>query len=232
MTSKERVMVALNHEEPDRVPITASFTPEFGRRLRKYLSLPEKPISPHGGEIHDLEEALGLDIIQYAVGIANSFYGSEEKEYICEWGIKWKQVEYTTRFGKGCYTEITDHPLSDDRKIKDYAPPSPNREELYEPFNHILRAYGGNYCIMGVTVCTIFEASWYLRGMDRLLIDMMENEEVANYILDIPFKFHLEAAKRLTRMGADVIWLGDDVGTQRGMSVSYTHLTLPTICSV
>jgi len=167
-----------------------------------------------------LEEALGLDIIQYAVGIANSFYGSEEKEYICEWGIKWKQVEYTTRFGKGCYTEITDHPLSDDRKIKDYAPPSPNREELYEPFNHILRAYGGNYCIMGVTVCTIFEASWYLRGMDRLLIDMMENEEVANYILDIPFKFHLEAAKRLTRMGADVIWLGDDVGTQRGMFIS------------
>lgn len=143
-----------------------------------------------------------------------------KKEYICEWGIKWKQVEYTTRFGKGYYTEIADHPLADDSKIKNYTPPDPHREGLYKPLNRILRTYGEKYCIMGVVVCTIFEASWYLRGMTRLLVDMVENEQIANYILDIPFQFHLEAAKRLTRMGVDVIWLGDDVGTQRGMLIS------------
>jgi len=220
MTSKERVLTALNHKEPDRIPITASFTPEFGRRLREYLKLQERPINPHGAEIHDLEEILGLDIIQYAVGIANSFYASDKKEYVCEWGIKWKQVEYITRFGKGYYTEIAEHPLKDENKIKDYTPPSPYREELYHPFENVVKTYGKKYCIMGVTVCTIFEAAWYLRGMDRLMIDMVENEEFANYIFDIPFKFHLEAAKRLARMGADVIWLGDDVGTQRDMLIS------------
>ena len=220
MTSKERVLLAVNHKEPDRIPITASFTPEFSRILRRHLNLPIKPITPHGGKIHDLEEILGLDIIQYAVGMANSFYASEEKEYICEWGIKWKQVEYKTRFGKGYYTEIANHPLADDSEIKNYIPPDPHREELYQALNPILGTYGQKYCIMGVTVCTIFESSWYLRGMAKLLLDMVENEEVANYIMDIPFKFHLEAAKILTRMGVDMIWLGDDMGTQRGMLIS------------
>ncbi|MDI3542589.1 MAG: hypothetical protein PWP57_192, partial [Candidatus Atribacteria bacterium] len=81
MTSKKRVITSLNHEEPDRVPIYASFTPEFAQRLRNHLGLLNlDPLNPFGGEVHDLEEILGLDIIQYAVGIGNSFYASEEKE--------------------------------------------------------------------------------------------------------------------------------------------------------
>ena len=71
MNSRERVKIALEHREPDRVPVTASFTPEFAQRLRNYFGLPSHFSNPHGGEIHDLEETLGLDIIQYAVGIGN-----------------------------------------------------------------------------------------------------------------------------------------------------------------
>ncbi|MDK2896495.1 MAG: hypothetical protein PWP04_615 [Candidatus Atribacteria bacterium] len=236
MNSKERVKIALNHQEPDRVPVTASFTPEFAQRLRKHLGLPIRPTNPHGGEVHDLEEALKLDIIQYAVGIGNSFYASEEKEYICDWGIKWRQVEYETPFGKGHYTEIAEHPLADDRQLYQYLPPDPYREEFYTPFEGVMEQYGGEYFILGVTVCTIFEASWYLRGMSQLLVDMIEDEEKANYILDIPFRFHLEAAKRLVKMGADGIWLGDDVGSQKGMLISpllwrkYLKPRMATIC--
>ena len=35
--------------------------------------------------------------------IGNSFYASEEREYICDWGIRWRQVEYETPFGVGHY---------------------------------------------------------------------------------------------------------------------------------
>ena len=78
MNSKERVKIALLHQEPDRVPVTASFVPEFVERLRKHLNLPMHLINPHGGEIHDLEKYFDLDIIQYSVGIANSYYASNE----------------------------------------------------------------------------------------------------------------------------------------------------------
>ncbi|MGB9553357.1 MAG: uroporphyrinogen decarboxylase family protein, partial [bacterium] len=201
--------------------IQASFTPEFARRLRVRLGLLSPgENNPHGGTEHDLERILDLDIIQYAVGIANSYYLKEDAEYICEWGIKWKRVPYTTPFGVGYYTEIAEHPLAKDEALSSYVPPSPFREELYAPLAKILEEFGKTHFILGVTVCTVFEGAWYLRGMDRLLIDMVTDEEKAQQVLDIPFRFHLEAAKRLTVMGVDGIWLGDDVGTQRGMLLS------------
>mgnify|MGYP001122441614 CR=1 FL=1 len=221
MNSRERVLTSLLHEEPDRVPIQASFTPEFARRLREHLGLHSQgEDNPHGGAEHDLEKILDLDIIQYSVGIANSYYLKEEEEYVCEWGIKWKRVPYTTPFGVGHYTEIAAHPLATDEALVSYTPPSPHREELYAPLRTILKEFQKTHFILGVTVCTIFEGAWYLRGMDRLLMDMVTDEEKANAVLDIPFYFHLEAAKRLTAMGVDGIWLGDDVGTQRGMLLS------------
>lgn len=237
MTSKERVLLTLSHQEPDRVPLYSMFTPEFAGRLQKYLGLSQTFTPAHQmGEKYDIEVALGLDIIQYSVGIVNSYFASQKDEYICEWGIKWKQTEYETRFGKGKYAEMIEQPLSDDSKVKDYVPPDPHREELYQPLQYVLDTYGKEFCIMGAAVCTIFEGAWYLRGMERLLIDIVENEELANYILDIPFKYHLEIAKKLTRMGVDMIWLGDDVGAQEGMLISpqlwrkYLKPRMVTIC--
>jgi len=200
--------------------VTASFVPEFSVRLRNHLGMSQALINPHGGEVHDFEEKLQLDIIQFSVGIANSYYASDAIEYTCEWGIKWRQAEYQTRFGTGHYTEITKRPLTDDDRLTSYHVPDPNRDELYRPLQGILEQYGKDYYILGVTVCTIFEGAWYLRGLDRLLMDMVVDEEKANFVLDIPFRYHLNAAQRLVKMGVDGIWIGDDVGTQKGMMIS------------
>ena len=37
MNHRERVLMALNHEQPDRCPMQISFTPEFAGRLRQQL---------------------------------------------------------------------------------------------------------------------------------------------------------------------------------------------------
>jgi hypothetical protein len=39
MKHRDRVLMALNHEEPDRCPMQISFTPEFATRLRPELGL-------------------------------------------------------------------------------------------------------------------------------------------------------------------------------------------------
>ena len=61
MKPRERVLMALNHEEPDRCPLQVSFTPEFANRLRKDMQLGgEKLHNPHGGgNTYELERALG-----------------------------------------------------------------------------------------------------------------------------------------------------------------------------
>ena len=39
-------------------------------------------------------------------------------------------------------------------------------------------------------------------------------------LLDIPFSYHLTAARKLVEMGVDMIWTGDDVGGQHSMIIS------------
>ena len=48
----------------------------------------------------------------------------------------------------------------------------------------------------------------------------MENPELLERLFDIPFAYHLAAAKRLAEIGVDMLWLGDDVGGQHGMVIS------------
>jgi hypothetical protein len=41
--------------------------------------------------------------------------------------------------------------------------------------------------------------------------------DLADRLLEIPFRYHLAAAQRLVALGVDMIWTGDDVGGQHGM---------------
>jgi uroporphyrinogen decarboxylase len=161
-----------------------------------------------------------------SVGWANSYYQEGYERggtYTDEWGITWKSVPYTTPFGTGHYTEMVGHPLADDRAIESYQPPDPSRPELYAEAERVIREFKDEYWIIGVTVTTIFETAWALRGYERLLMDFVAGPELAGRILDIPYRYHLAAAQRLVAMGVDMIWIGDDVGAQTAMLISPAH---------
>jgi uroporphyrinogen decarboxylase len=224
MNHRERVLTALNHEQPDRCPMQISFTPEFAHRLRERLGLlNESGHNPHGGgNTYDLEMAIDEDMLLTSVGWANCYY-QDAKPYTDEWGIGWRPCTYQTPFGQGAYTEVASHPLADDKAIDAYQPPDPNRPELYFEAQNLLAQHGADYYIVGVTVTTIFETAWALRGLSQLMMDFVADPDLAHRILDIPYQYHLTAAKRLTQLGVDMIWIGDDVGSQRGMMLSPTH---------
>lgn len=218
MTHRERVAIALNHQAPDRCPMQISFTPEFADRLREALAVQGiKAHNPHGGgNTYALERALDEDMLLTSVCWANSYYG-EVDDYTDEWGVGWHSVPYQTRFGAGRYTEITRHPLADDDAVTRYQAPDPHRDSLYADAAQVLRDYAREYWIVGAVPTTIFETAWALRGYSQLLVDFITEPELAHAILDIPFRYHQAAAERLVRLGVDMVWLGDDVGTQRGM---------------
>jgi uroporphyrinogen decarboxylase len=224
MNHRERVLTALNREQPDRCPMQISFTPEFAHRLRRELGLiDEAGHNPHGGgNTYDLEIALDEDLLLTSVGWANCYY-QDTKPYTDEWGIGWRPCTYQTPFGQGVYTEVASRPLADARAIDAYRPPDPNRPELYLEAKNLLARHGAEYYIVGVTVTTIFETAWALRGLSQLMMDFASDPDLAHRILEIPFQYHLTAAKRLAQMGVDMIWIGDDVGSQRGMMLSPAH---------
>lgn len=221
MKHRERVWMALNHETPDRCPLQVSFTPEFAVRLGDDLHIKGiKAHNPHGGgNIYDLELAIDEDLLLTSVGWANSYYQAGDR-YTDEWGISWRSQPYTTPYGTGYYTEMTNHPLADEKAVPAYCSPDPNRPELYEEAARVLRMYKEEYWIVGVTVTTIFETAWALRGYDQMLVDFITDPDLTETILDIPYQYHLTAAKKLVEMGVDMIWMGDDVGMQTGMLIS------------
>jgi len=74
MTSKERILKSLNHQQPDRIPIDFGATPVTGihakmvAKLRDYFSLEKRPLKVHEPYQMlalvepDLQEALGVDV--------------------------------------------------------------------------------------------------------------------------------------------------------------------------
>ncbi|MGI5930728.1 MAG: uroporphyrinogen decarboxylase family protein [Pseudoflavonifractor sp.] len=68
--------------------------------------------------------------------------------------------------------------------------------------------------------CTVWETSWYIRGMEPLMMDMMCDEEMAEVILDRVTQMSIQRAKLYAEAGVDILYLGDDVGMQNSLMMS------------
>ena len=210
MTSKERIQVALSHDEPDRVPLDLWITPEVE------ASLIEETGARDGYEMRVIK---GHDCLMSLVGIVASFYMSDEAQYVCPWGVTWRQVPYAD--GAATYTEIVSHPLAgDDSKLCSYLPPDPHDPEQYKEVEDLVARYGETHCIVGGILGSVFEGPWYLRGMMQFLQDLLSNKDYAHRLMDMMMEFHLKAGIRMIQAGCDMLLAGDDVGTQDRMLIS------------
>jgi uroporphyrinogen decarboxylase len=219
MKHRDRVILALNHKITDRPPFQATFTPEFAERLRDNLGIKNKfHHDPHSGRWngYELEILTGQDALQCGIGWFTNYYLRDEP-YTDEWGIKWKTDKYQTKFGEGFYTNILEGPLSNELNVKSYKAPDPQRPELYSNLERLIREYKSEYYIIGRLHCSVFESAWALRGFEQLMVDFYMNPDLANDILDITFSYHVEIAKNMAKKGVDMIWLGDDIGSQDGL---------------
>ena len=190
-------------------------------RLRKEFLLPPMFSEPHHREWYgyDLEILTGQDALQVGVGWFTNYYLKPEA-YTDEWGVEWKIDAYQTPFGEGHYTNIAKNPLrDDDEAAMNYKAPDPTRPELYEHVERLIREYGSEYYIIGRVHCTIFESAWALRGLDTLMTDFYLNPELTNHLLDETYHYHKEVACQMVRRGVDMIWLGDDMGSQSSLLI-------------
>ncbi len=68
--------------------------------------------------------------------------------------------------------------------------------------------------------CTVFERSWYSRGMDNLFMDMTDGNPIGDWLLDYHMNRSIAQGRQCVSLGCEVVRLGDDVGSQKGMLVS------------
>ncbi len=111
------------------------------------------------------------------------------------------------------------HPLSGAGidEILNYPYPEVDYSNLRGFRNRIEAIHLAGLASFGFMQMTVFEASWYLRSMEELMMDMLSEREEATILLDKITGFACAKAKAYAEAGIDILSLGDDIGTQNSL---------------
>jgi len=241
MNSRDRVLAALNHHEPDRVPFDLGSVQVTGIHVVAYRCLREAlNLLPIEATICDYIQQLALPdddlIVQLGVDVRGLFplnshnwqVVEQERgdywEYHDEWGV----THHRPR-PDGLYYSIVQVPLSrPDLSLQDIkSHPWPN---LADPQRIAgLRAKAETYRAAGYAVVLkdpfagIFEMAQRIVGMAELLMMMATDPEIAGALFDKLLELKLNFWEMaLPQIGdvVDVVTYADDYGTQQSQIIS------------
>jgi uroporphyrinogen decarboxylase len=220
MNSRERFLKTINRKEPDRPPVFATLTPQMAKKLSDYTGIPyEEPldsllstrISHTRLLLHLGNDAVGVAACAPADRPTVKLENGISKN---EWGMVFKE--------KGLYNEFFEYPLAKveyPEEIEGYPFPDPNAAGRFTEADRAIHQYQSDFAIIGDLETTLYETAWYLTGLDKLLMDLMLDTPYVNPLLDRIMGINLETGLQLIRKGVDLIWAGDDFGSQQGMMI-------------
>lgn len=208
MTSKERVMLAFQHKQPDRVPLWCGASPEFIQKSMKYL------------ETQD-EESVYKRFNDDFRRVFAFYDGPKEHapDYNLPEGISLRSPFGIERHGYG-YGQPTNHPLKEAtlEEVNSYPWPDPawmsaaNIKKDAEKWN-------GEYAILGGDWSPFWHDAIDMMGMESLLVKMYEEPEVVDALLGHIVDYYANVSERIFEAAADVIdiyFIGNDLGSQNG----------------
>jgi len=237
MTARQRVLKAINHEVPDRVPIDLGGNQtgihKFAyRALVEHLGIDDEPVimdavQQLAAPCEAVLERFRVDTRYIAAGAAADFEGgivTRQREgrvwhdLTDEFGVTWSMPD-----DRPYYMDISHHPLADAsiEQLRDYPFPKgddPGRFEGLRQRAQTLRNETPYAVISGISG-VVYETCWYMRGLEQWFIDMLTQPEFCAALLDQTLKFWMDWFRVfLGEVGdlVDVIMIGDDLAGQTG----------------
>ena len=238
MNSRERLELALNHQEPDRVPIdlgglVTGITTGANNSLKAYLGIDsDDPVVDRMQQLAKPSEAildrLHVDNRYLYIKAAGGWQDIElpDEVYEDELGVR-RKAAYRDD-GHLLYYDFVAHPLSDIESVADLAKykwPDPHDPARWEGLEEAARDLHErtDYAIVVNLIGVIFEFSWYLRGYVGFMQDLLLNTRLSEALLDAMFEYQSASmAEMLDRVGSyvSVVLTGSDLGTQNGPTIS------------
>jgi uroporphyrinogen decarboxylase len=239
MNSGERLLKALSHQEPDRVPIdlgsiVTGITVTANDSLQSALGWQaDAPVVvdrvqqlARPGE--ELLQRLEVDTRYLYARSARDWHDVELPDHVYEdqFGIRRKAAFDAD--GRLLYYDFVRHPLAEAESVADLAkyrwpnPHDPARYEGLEEEARTLTEQTGCGVIVNV-IGSIFEFAWYLRGFERFFEDLILRPALAEALLDAMLEYQIaQFDQLLSRVGpyVSVVMTGTDLGTQRGPLIS------------
>lgn len=233
MTPRERVLTAVNHEEPDRVP-TALWGSWYGVTDKLYFNVletlglapvpPFRPDTFHSVNYYDdrILKELQVDVRHVDPG-AITTYSHPKADGTDALGIKWDT--------SGLYRTACEHPVEHFtvEQIMEYPLPDANAmiqtDEIIERIKTI-KSLDQEYAVVGRAVASygFFEMSQSMRRHEQLFIDLAISPEIVNALTERLFDFYLAMIIRFLDVAGkelDILELpGDDFAGNAGPLIS------------
>lgn len=241
MNSRERVLAAINHKQPDRFPFDIGSSMMTGihrdayHHWRNFLGLAKQDtiryFEPSMQIVYieeDFRQHLRIDTSPALPAWPENFplnvlEDGESFYYYDEWGYGLKMPK-----SDPIYFSLFHHPLRNANSLSDlnqfHCPDSTDKTRLAPIEEQIKLAEKNQKAIVLNNVCagTMEVASW-LRGLDQFLIDLALQPVMAEFLLEKVMEFKLAYWEMvLSKYGdkIDVVVESDDIGTQTSTLIS------------
>jgi uroporphyrinogen decarboxylase len=238
MTHRQRLGTALNHQQPDMVPLdfgtggNTSPAPEVYKNLCTIYGIDyQLKLVPHIMRLATVDESIlnSLDIDTrpiYMQPVTESIRPcSEPNHFYDEWGVKWKEVNANGVI----YREIAENPLQNatltDLENYPWWPDALDPARYEGVREHAEQMFTGTD--FGLVGCPNFNSVWerayFLCGFSRMLESLVTDPDfvhalfrkIANIILA-----SLEQYLNLVGHTIQVVKIGDDLGSQENSLMS------------
>lgn len=238
MSSRQRVVTALSHREPDRIPI------DFGgrhtsihflvqREVKEYLGIQggEEIIRSHHLMVVEadprLRETFGYDVLSFEAGKPDGWelhIDHQTNTFLDEWGNLYGMPP------GGCWYDVVKRALAeaDLEGIKHFRypdPANPGRTRGLRDRVQQARQITDKAIMMCNATGGIWEHSLYLRGVQQAFTDLALDRRLAETLADRNLEW-ISAywTNVLDVVGdlVDVVQLGEDMGSQVGLFFSPT----------
>jgi uroporphyrinogen decarboxylase len=214
MDSRQRVRTALDHVAPDRVPVNYYATPELEQKLLARLGV---------GTRGELLVRLGVDLRH----LRPPYKGRplrrwSDGRYEDMWGTVYRPVRYAT----GVYDEAEVLPYSGVGTVEEvWALPGPSPDDFdYAAVPALCDALKGYAVVAGdAGVPDMINGAGRMRGVQQVVMDIGLEDPVGLAVMEKRARFclaHMERLLDAAKGRADILALGDDYGTQRGLLMS------------
>jgi uroporphyrinogen decarboxylase len=232
MTSRERLLTALRHEEPDRVPIdwgggTTGIEAEAYDRLKQLLGF-EGPTKTFVRDHVEIDEAIlqrfGIDTRYVRMGAprAYRFELAPDNSYVDIWGTRWRKPPSSLYYDMVEFP-IKDATLDDLKRYRWPDPHDPGRTDGLRERARRLAEETDRAVVLDVAGFGVFEQGWALRGFENFLADLIAEAAFAEALIQGVADYQMALYERvLAEVGpyVDVVMVAEDLGTQSGPMVS------------
>lgn len=217
MSPKERVLTAFARQEPDRVPFNYFYNQDIDLRLKRHFGLRED-------DDERLRQIFGIDFRSIDVPyVGPQLFEDAPGRQVDIMGVHrmWIENPY------GGYWDYVDFPLKDATLAEIEAWPMPDPDDF--DYSQVARQCEewAQYCLVvgNAGLGDFINSTGFLRTMEQVLVDLITDDPACLAYFDKKLAFQLAHTERILEAAGgriDLLWMGEDLGTQRGPLISKT----------